>query len=151
MITATHRFHGRSALRFVYQRGKTVRGGELSLRYAYNDRIAGYRVAVVASRKVSKSAVVRNRIRRRIYEIVRLEGERITKPYDLVFTVYNEAAAKLAHKRLSETVIGCLERAGVLEAGGRIAGDFGSAKAPRDEREHTPSRMSRAMIEKKER
>lgn len=114
MITAQHRFHGRSSLRYVYQKGKTVRSGELSLRYIHNTRMSGYRVAVVVSRKVSKSAVVRNRIRRRIYEIVRTHSDRIALPYDLVFSVYGESPAGMPHARLEETVAGCLERAGVL-------------------------------------
>jgi ribonuclease P protein component len=115
MITAMHRFHGRSSLRFVYQRGKTVRGADFSLRFILNNRISSHRVAVVVSRKVSKSAVVRNRIRRRIYEVVRsLEG-RITEPYDLVFTVYNETAAGLAHAKLVDSITTCLARAGVLQ------------------------------------
>lgn len=121
MISAIHRFHGRSSLRYVYTRGKTARGPELTLKYAYNNRNESYRVAVVVSRKVSKLAVVRNRIRRRIYEIVRAQGENITQPYDLIFTVYDEAAAKKPAKQLQQSVVGCLDRAGVLnppQAGG---------------------------------
>lgn len=113
MIAAAHRFHGRHSLRYVYQRGKTVRDHELALRFVYNDRCKAYRVAVVVSRKVSKSAVVRNRIRRRIYEIVRTHAERIAGPYDLVFTVYDEVAANKSHDQLLKSVLGCLERSGV--------------------------------------
>ena len=58
MIHHTHRFHGRSSLRFVYQQGQVVRGQLVSLRYVRNGRQQLYRVAVVVSRKVSKSAVV---------------------------------------------------------------------------------------------
>jgi len=101
-------------LRFVYQKGKTVRSAEYSLRYILNTRSSGYRVAVVVSRKVSKSAVVRNRIRRRVYEVVRMQSDRIAAPYDLVFTVYGDSAAGMPHARLQEAIVGCLERAGVL-------------------------------------
>ena len=131
MISATHRFHGRNSLRYVYQRGKTVRGPELALRFAYNNRCKSYRVAVVVSRKVSKSAVVRNRIRRRVYEIVRSKGDSITEPYDLIFTIYDESAAQKPHAQLKQSVLGCLERAEVFQ------------KTPRDREDH-------AMIEQKE-
>ncbi|HSX32092.1 MAG TPA: ribonuclease P protein component [Candidatus Saccharimonadales bacterium] len=114
MISGTHRFHGRNSLRYVYQRGKTVRGPELALRFAHNNRCKSYRLAVVVSRKVSKSAVVRNRIRRRIYEIVRTHADAITEPYDLIFTVYDEVAAVSSHQQLKRSVLGCLERAAVL-------------------------------------
>lgn len=116
MIRATHRFHGRSSLRFVYQRGQVVRGSAVSLRFVRNERQSMYRVAVVVSRKVSKSAVVRNRIRRRIYEVVRKNSSRITDPYDLVFTVYSESAADMSHATLQRTVLGELVDAGVLPA-----------------------------------
>lgn len=65
MIGRTHRFHGHSALNGVYKRGKTVRVPMMSLRYLPRGPGRPYRVAVVISRKVSKSAVVRNRVRDR--------------------------------------------------------------------------------------
>lgn len=114
MISSTHRFHGRSSLRFVYQRGQTIRGQLVSLRYVRNDRQQQYRVAVVVSRKVSKSAVVRNRIRRRLYEIIRTNARLITGPYDMVLTVYSEEAAKMSPATLKKNVIGQLQKAGVL-------------------------------------
>lgn len=114
MIGATHRFHGRSSLRFVYQRGQTIRGGALSLRHIRNERRDSYRTAVVVSRKVSKSAVVRNRIRRRVYEIIRKSSAQITGPYDLVFTVYSESAADMSHATLQKIVLGQLVQAGAM-------------------------------------
>lgn len=75
-----------------------------------------YRVAIVVSRKVSKSAVVRNRIRRRLYEIVREHGH-IANSVDLVFTVYKEDVAKMSHASLQKLVLGQLEQASVLRKG----------------------------------
>lgn len=114
MITQAHRFHGRSSLRYVYQRGQTVRAGVIALRYIRNTRENGYRVAVVVSRKVSKSAVVRNRIRRRLYEIVRKSASRIAEPYDLVFTAYDEGTATVSHAQLEEAVLSSLAKARVF-------------------------------------
>jgi ribonuclease P protein component len=116
MISGEHRFHGRNSLRYVYQRGKTVRASELALRYVYNSRCKSYRIAVVVSRKVSKSAVVRNRIRRRIYEIVRTHADAIIEPYDLIFTVYDESAAQKSHEQLAGCVISCLNRSDVFKS-----------------------------------
>src|SRR6478609_11230175 len=100
MISQAHRFHGRNSLRFVYQRGQNIRGGAVSLRFIENPRRHNYRVAVVVSRKVSKSAVVRNRIRRRVYEMVRENARRCPKALDLVFTVYGDTVAELPHAEL---------------------------------------------------
>lgn len=114
MISNIHRFHGRASLRFVYQRGQMVRGALVSLRFVRNDRQQVYRVAVVVSRKVSKSAVVRNRIRRRLYEIVRKNSQLINGPYDLVFTIYGEEAALMSHTTLQKIILDELKKAGVL-------------------------------------
>jgi ribonuclease P protein component len=114
VISQAHRFHGRNSLRFVYQRGQNVRGGAISLRYIENPRRTRYRVAVVVSRKVSKSAVVRNRIRRRIYEVVRENARRLNAPLDLVFTVYGEDVAELPHEALEQLVLSQLTKAGAL-------------------------------------
>jgi ribonuclease P protein component len=109
MIGRAHRFHGYNSLRPVYQRGKTVRGSVLSLKYSSRGQ-KPYRVAVVVSRKVHKSAVVRNRIRRRIYEICRQSTLDITG-LDLVFTVFSDQIAGLESTKLQSMVSGLLEKA----------------------------------------
>jgi ribonuclease P protein component len=116
MIDTTHRFQGHNSLRFVYQKGKTIRGQFGSLRYIVNNRRQTYRVAVVVSRKVHKSAVVRNRIRRRIYEIVRTSGDRIRASYDMVFIVYSDQLAELPAAQLRDGLLEKLEKAGIIEA-----------------------------------
>ena len=114
MIDKTHRFQGYGSLRFVYQKGQTIRGPFCSLKYTANRRRTTYRMAVVVSRKVHKSAVVRNRIRRRMYEIVRTEASRIHEAYDLVFIVYSDQLATLPATQLRDAVVEKLEKAGVL-------------------------------------
>jgi ribonuclease P protein component len=115
MIHRTHRFHGRSSLRFVYQRGKAVRTPYFSLRYAHNNRRTTYRLAVVVSRKVSKSAVVRNRIRRRIYEVIRQVDGGIALPFDLVINVFSTELTSMGHDELIALVQEQLEKAEVLQ------------------------------------
>jgi ribonuclease P protein component len=104
MITAAHRFHGYGSLRGVYQRGRNVRGPLVSLKFGQRGPGRPYRVAVVVSRKVSKSAVVRNRIRRRIYEIVRRSDADIVPGTDLVFTVFDAKLAELPAPKLEAAV-----------------------------------------------
>src|SRR4051812_48826816 len=113
MIHSTHRFHGRSSLRFVYQKGRVVRGELMTLRYVQNSRRTTWRAAVVVSRKVSKSAVVRNRIRRRIFEIVRRQAGVIDGPFDLVFSVYGEQLAHVEQSALEQLVADQLQKAKV--------------------------------------
>lgn len=114
MITKEHRFHGMTSLRFVFGRGKVIRGPYFSVRYALNQRRQTYRMAVVVSKKVHKSAVVRNRIRRRLYEIVRSHEAEITGAFDIVFSVHTVLPESLTHKQLKSLVIKQLKKAGIL-------------------------------------
>jgi ribonuclease P protein component len=111
MISKANRFHGRNSLNTVYRKGRAVRGEYISLRYIPTRR-DDYRLAVVVSKKVSKSAVVRNRIRRRIYEIVRLHRQEQSEvwPVDLVISVFDERAAKVEHEELRTTVLSLLDK-----------------------------------------
>jgi len=104
MISKKHRFHGLNALNYAYKQGRPVRGSALALKVALNPRRRDYRVAVVVSKKVSKSAVVRNRIRRRVYETVRTQPVVIEKPLDLIFTVYTEDVATMPADQLVKVV-----------------------------------------------
>jgi ribonuclease P protein component len=105
----------------VYQKGDTIRGPHCALKYIFNKRRRTYRIAVVVSRKVHKSAVVRNRIRRRIYEIVRSESDRIVRPYDLVLTVYSDVLAEMPAAQLRQVVLEKLEKAEVFTTPGQRA------------------------------
>lgn len=93
MIARLNRFHGYNSLRLVYRQGNTVRGPLFSVKARPNPRREGYRLAVVVSRKVHKSAVVRNRIRRRLYEIVRQMAPLICEPHDIVISVFHDTVA----------------------------------------------------------
>ena len=110
MISRKHRFHGSKSLNAVYRKGKAARGEFVSLKYLQTNR-QDYRMAVVVSRKVSKSAVVRNRIRRRIYEIVRLYRKDAKQPipYDLVVSVFDERVATMPPEILTKKIAALLE------------------------------------------
>jgi ribonuclease P protein component len=115
MIARTHRFHGYNSLRRVYTHGKVVRGHFFSLKYISNDRRRVYRAAVVVSRKVHKSAVVRNRIRRRMYEVIRTSVPKDALPTDLVFVVYAEQVADLPATELRRHMLSQLKKTGVFK------------------------------------
>lgn len=103
MLARAYRFHGYHSLDAVYRRGTTVRGPFTMLRYLSNPKRQQYRCAVVVSKKVSKSAVTRNRIRRRIYEIVRNHYQ-TAAPVDMVITVFDEAAATMPADQLESAI-----------------------------------------------
>ena len=115
MISRDYRFHSRGGVQRVYQRGNRVRGNFMSLQFMINDRRKKHRVAVVVSRKVHKSAVKRNRIRRRLYEVIRSYQTQISRPYDIILTVYEEAIINLSPEQLNQLVFQQLLSAHILD------------------------------------
>jgi ribonuclease P protein component len=85
----------------------------MALRFLPNERRKDYRLAIVVSRKVSKSAVVRNRIRRRLYEDVRILCSSFTDIYDLVIIVYDEKLATIPPAQLHQEVEKLCQKAGL--------------------------------------
>ena len=101
MLNKKYRFHSRGGVRYVYQKGKTVRTANMSLVFVENTR--GFtRVAVVVSKKVERTAVGRNRMRRRIYEALRRNFDLIPKKMDYVFVVYSKEVIKMPFEKLEE-------------------------------------------------
>lgn len=111
MLSQRHRFHGRRGLKTVHTSGRTIRGRKINLRTINRPSNKPYRVAVVVSRKVHKSAVVRNRIRRRVYEIVRQNDSKIKPGTDLIFMIYSEQIANEDAARLKKDISNLLTKA----------------------------------------
>lgn len=109
MLSKRYRFHSRGGVRATYQHGKTIRTPQISLVFAANER--GFqRFAVVVSKKVLKSAVGRNRIRRRVYEAIRLEIADFDTKQDSIFVVYNKNIADMPFLELRRLIHDLLAR-----------------------------------------
>lgn len=104
MLARAYRFHGHGSLRYVYSRGHVVRGKFAVLKYAPNPKRKQWRAAVVVSKKVHKSAVVRNRIRRRVYEIIRNTIPSGSPAFDIVFVVHVVQVAQLPSSELQNAI-----------------------------------------------
>jgi ribonuclease P protein component len=115
MISHLYRFRGHGSLKAVYQRGQTVRGPFIQLKYLERQDQKRYRAAVVVSRKVHKSAVVRNRIRRRIYEILRQQQSELLGK-DLVITVFSEQVADIEPQKLTANLTELINKANTSRA-----------------------------------
>lgn len=109
MLSSKYRFHSRGGVKYTYQKGKTVRSPKLSLIYTANTR--GFqRFGVVVSKKIEKSAVGRNRIRRRVYEAIRAELPSYQAKNDCLFIVYSNDLSKMPFAELQATVHSLLEQ-----------------------------------------
>lgn len=113
MLARAYRFHGHGSLRYVYARGQVIRGSYSVLKFAPNPRRKQWRAAVVVSRKVHKSAVVRNRIRRRIYEVIRNSIPKDAPAMDMVFIVHTTQVADISALQLRRAVEDQLIKAGI--------------------------------------
>jgi ribonuclease P protein component len=114
MISRINRFHGYGSLKYTYRRGETIRGPLCSTKYALNSRRSKYRLAVVVNKKVNKSAVVRNKIRRQIYEVVRPISDQIKTPYDIIITVFSDQILEISHDELVAMVKAQLHQAQII-------------------------------------
>lgn len=111
MLSIKNRFHGHGSVRRVYRQGHPVRHGMFGLHVNSHPRVRTTRVAVVVSKKVNKSAVKRNRIRRKLYEVIRLRLEKINNPTEIVVTVYKPEIAEIEHDKLESMVDDAFEKA----------------------------------------
>lgn len=114
MISKKYRFHGYGSLKYVYKHGRTVRGPMTTLKFTPNKKRTDYRLAIVVSKKVHKSAVTRNRIRRRLYEAFRHHADEIGA-FDMVLTVYHEQIANIPAADLDKIVVDHLSQAGIMD------------------------------------
>ena len=113
MISKKYRFHSRGGVRYTYKNGQTIRGSKISLVFASNSRNK-QRYAVVVSKKVLKSAVGRNRIRRRIYEAIREQLPRINQPVDCIFVIYPRDFLTMDFKEVRSLIVNLLKEANII-------------------------------------
>lgn len=101
MIPQKNRFHGHGSLRYVYKNGTAVRSHLFTLKYVTNPKRKHSRFAVVVSKKVHKSAVGRNRIRRRVYTFIqeRVQAS-LEDVYDIAVIVSSSEVRTMTHDEL---------------------------------------------------
>lgn len=72
------------------------------------------RYGIVVNTKIDKRAVVRNKIRRRIKEIIRLNHKDLQQGFDLMFLV-RESVKELDYKDIKERLISLFKKSGLLK------------------------------------
>lgn len=89
-------------MRYVYKNGLAKRSRFFTVKVTRNKKRQVPRFAVVISKKVHKSAVGRNRARRRVYEIIRQELPQITRAHDVVVIISSAEIIAAPHEELYE-------------------------------------------------
>lgn len=115
MLSFIHRFHGHGSLKYVFKRGETSRSRHFVVRYTPNSRRQVSRIAVVISKKIHKHATKRNRVRRRMYEVVRTSLlPSITGSYDIVFIVTSPEVYAMSQGELTDELHQLFKEANLL-------------------------------------
>lgn len=89
MLAANNRLRKAGDINRVYAKGRGVSTQGLGIKFLRTG-LATHRLAVVVGKKVSKKAVVRNRIRRRLAEQVKDPGIKIPAGYDIILTAHED-------------------------------------------------------------
>lgn len=113
MIPVKFRFHGHGSLRYLFKNGQAVRSRRITVKYITNPKRKHPRFAVVVSKKVHKSAVGRNRMRRRLYEIIRKEQPQLSEVFDIAIIITNAEVMSVSHDELFTEVRDLFVRAGM--------------------------------------
>lgn len=103
MLSKKNRFHGLGSLNQVYRRGSSIRSPYCAIKFLRPGKTDNFRVAVVVSKKVAKSAPKRNLIRRRVYEAIRLNAD-LLKNEDLVVNIFDDRFAELPFDQLCSSI-----------------------------------------------
>lgn len=104
MIAQKYRFHGHGSIRYVLKNGRGYRGHSMSIKFVHNPHRQYSRVGIIVSKKVLHDAVPRNRVRRRLYELVHTillpHLATLGEPLDIVITVHDGGIKDEAPERL---------------------------------------------------
>lgn len=113
MISQEYRFHGHGSLNYLHRNGKVVRSSHMMIKYVPNSKRKSPRFSVVVSKKVYKSAVKRNRIRRRLYEIIRrfIVSKDDIESVDVMINVYSPEVLNYDSNKLESELVGLLKQA----------------------------------------
>lgn len=115
MIQQKYRFHGYGSLNYLYRNGEVVYLKPFVFKYVKNKFRKNPRIAVVISKKVLKSAVKRNRVRRQLYEHVRPLIANMNGNYDMAFIVTKPHILTVSSKELTALIKQAMVEAGIYK------------------------------------
>lgn len=115
MIAFINRFHGHGSLRYVYQNGQAFRSRLITLKVVDNKHRKNSRIAVVISKKVLKSAVGRNRIRRRVYEYIRKQLPNFSSVFDIAIIISSSELLNISYDEMISQISQILDQAGIVK------------------------------------
>jgi len=116
MIPFKNRFHGHNSVSYVYKHGHIERSRFATLKTTKNPKRKESRLTVVISKKILKSAVKRNRVRRRVYEYLRTQIPNITGAHDIVIIITSPEILISSHQEVTDSIGKMLCSAGLIKS-----------------------------------
>ncbi len=112
MIAKDFRISKKKDLDVILRSRSKFYSNNFVLRFFKNE-LSKSRFCVVVSKKISKRAVDRNRIRRRIYEILRLNYDRIKPEFDFMIFV-KQGVLKMQYVDMESEILYLLKKSRTL-------------------------------------
>lgn len=97
-----YRLRNNRDFRIVYKYGRSIANRQLVLYYLSNKHIDHFRVGISISKKIGH-AVVRNRMKRLVKEIIRNERDHLPQGYDYV-VIIRKPALDLDYAQLKKSI-----------------------------------------------
>jgi ribonuclease P protein component len=113
MLPKTNRLKSKKDFDRVFKEGKGFKEGPLFLKIAKNN-LGNVRFGFVVSKKVSKKATLRNKLKRQMRELIRLRLGRIKKGIDGVLIISSKGANEKFQK-LEKSLDKALNQAKILD------------------------------------
>ncbi|AOZ92855.1 ribonuclease P protein component [Paenibacillus crassostreae] len=108
------RLRNRADFSRVYRHGKSFANRQFVTYWFTKKEVEQFRVGISVSKKVG-NAVVRNRLRRMVKEIVRHHQSELIEHIDLVFIVRN-GALDMPYKDMEKSILHVLRKASLLKS-----------------------------------
>jgi len=113
MLKKIYRLTKKKDFERVSKKGKTAFSQILLIKYMKNN-LASSRFGLIVSNKISKKATLRNLIKRRISEILRLSLDKIKKGYDIMIIVspkiFDNKGKVLKYSEIEKNLIQTLQK-----------------------------------------
>lgn len=113
MLPKQNRLRKKKDFEKVLREGRWIKNGFLFLKWIFND-LKISRFGFVVSKKISKKSTLRNKIKRRLREIIKRELPEIKKGIDGVF-ISKTGLEKKGFQQLEEAVVKILTKARILK------------------------------------
>lgn len=114
MLKRQYRFSGLGSVRPALRHGRRIRGSKMAAS-VLQTKNAAPRFSILVSKKVSKKAVVRNRIRRRVFEALRENNLGEMPPHDVVISVFDSHVAEMPWVDVQAEVQSLLKKANLVQ------------------------------------